>query len=248
MTNGIIATQAGSPISPHGNFPFMKFPSEIRLMIYKELMVNPTGIECALWMKWRREPQLRNVFNVFKTSRRIYQESSSVFFGQNTFIFFSITYLGIFLSGIRPESRAHITQIKFAINIKPLWRHPTLCSEPRAVWAVEHFLQQTSLHTLHIINTIDDSLYTYSGFPLCNQEGLDSLLSIRGLQKLDIKIAYYRSPIASPENSYGRKRKYVKDRLQYTKMLHVLLTKPKETEKHTGRLWGKTGKERDRQD
>ncbi|KAL8851890.1 MAG: hypothetical protein Q9221_003213 [Calogaya cf. arnoldii] len=95
----------GRPTRTAESFPFMELSSELRNMIYKDVLVAPCPIDI----------EVRNYYG--RTSptfpKRLHNETRPIYFNYNTFRCDSFQALRVFLSILKPEYRRCIRSLDF---------------------------------------------------------------------------------------------------------------------------------------
>ncbi|KAL8959580.1 MAG: hypothetical protein Q9193_003585 [Seirophora villosa] len=153
------------PVSP---FPFMKLPSEIRVMIYKEVLVAPSEVAVHYRSWWILHTTIEDhagdeefhspalTCRIFRVSKTIYAEAMPIYFGCNTFAFVSLDILSV-LNKLKPDFRRSIRSL--SINFWGLTPAKTI-----RCWKNE-FL------------------------PLLKAHGVNDLLKLRGIEELKVENA-----------------------------------------------------------
>lgn len=178
--------------APKEPFPFMRLPPEIRNMVYKELLVQP-GVVCVQWKDLRIEEYMRSkgrlgtdecidecidgrsIRQLLWTSKTIYREASTFYFGSNHFRFQCLGTLTTCLQHLKPDFRRLLRRITVPFtNVAPARAMKLL---GRCISLSELTLEISSLGTTW-------SSRRYQGRMKFN--GLNDLLKIRGLDKLTV--------------------------------------------------------------
>lgn len=179
--------------APNAPFPFMRLPPEIRIMIYKELLVMPGTINIK-WKFFFEEKILRieesvrskdgmgldvcidgkSARQLLWASKTIYQEASTFYFGSNHFHFGSLNMLTKCLEHIKPDFRRLLRRI----TVRYMGYAPA-----KAMKALATCISLSEL-TLEICMSTGILERGYQGLMKLN--GLNDLLKIRGLEKVTL--------------------------------------------------------------
>jgi len=181
--------------APKEPFPFMRLPPEIRNMVYKELLVQP-GVVCVQYNDSRVEEYVRkdlrikegsreievcidgrSIRQLLWTSKTIYREASTFYFGSNHFRFQCLDMLTTCLQHLKPDFRRLLRRITVPFtNVAPARAMKLLGT---CISLSELTLEISSLCTTW-------SSRRYQGRMKFN--GLNDLLKIRGLDKLTVDL------------------------------------------------------------
>lgn len=169
-------------------FPFMKLPPELRLMIYKEVLIAPSdiGIHYDNWadmlLTTVEYDDHGSVYyspaaacSLFRVSKECYKEAMPVYFGCNNFLFSSLDALTV-LNKIKIEYRRSFKS--FTINFWGL--SPAKSARLlRGCTALRQLSLRMSYRTVR---------YSGSQFlPLLNWDGVNDLLKVRGITDLKVR-------------------------------------------------------------
>lgn len=162
-------------------FPFMKLPLELRNMVWKELLVMPGLIvmgSTKLRLGRPRVIPINPIYGVFLVSKQIRQEAITTYFGNNEFIALDVAALAEFLYCIGPD----------ACNlIRKIWIYYS--RGKNAGKAFKLLTQCGSLRKIHFrIGCYYRTMYRAKKLPFLKRPGIQSLLKIRGLEELDVKV------------------------------------------------------------
>ncbi|KAL8714988.1 MAG: hypothetical protein Q9225_006449 [Loekoesia sp. 1 TL-2023] len=169
-------------------FPFMKLPPELRLMVFKEVLIEPSdiGFHYDQWAKLLiatidDEHDDGGVYyhpaatcSLFGVSKDFYKEAMPVYFGCNTFFFSSLDALMV-LSNLKVEYRRSIKSLRVCFwGLSPAKSARLLrgCTG----------LRQLSLR-------MGNRRVRYSGMPFLprlNWDGVNDLLKVRGITDLKV--------------------------------------------------------------
>lgn len=181
-------------------FTLMKLPLEVRLMVYKEYLTLPGVIETKGYTYWRGKRRIRvhrdcehqpphsayepldpSVFGLFAASKTIYNESLSIFFNQNSFLFDNLNLLLNFLSSLTVDSRRGIGSISFRYSGAAPAKTMKLLKECVGLRRLSIELIQDTLSHVPFSKSFE--------YQLLKLHGLGDLLKIRGIEELEITVA-----------------------------------------------------------
>jgi hypothetical protein len=184
--------------APKEPFPFMRLPPEIRNMVYKELLVQP-GVVCVQYndllmqkyvrKRFRMEEYVRSkdglgidvcidgrsIRQLLWTSKTIYREASTFYFGSNHFRFECLGTFTTCLQHLKPDFRRLLRRITVPFTNDTPARAMKLLGT--CISLSELTLEISSLSTTW-------SSRRHQGRMKFN--GLNDLLKIRGLDKLTV--------------------------------------------------------------
>ncbi|KAL9632102.1 MAG: hypothetical protein Q9164_005521 [Protoblastenia rupestris] len=206
-----VATEAAKTLfsapSNAKSFTFMRFPLEIRIMIYKEALIMPGPIEldnietrrpavCILATKgepcvldedgldpspYRQIIYQSDICQLLNTSRGIRQEAKPIYFGCNSFRFRHLNHVPRIISAFDPESRRSIRSLSVVFQ----GRAPAKASKALA--------SCIGLRRLDITFTRQSLRYYWHArnaqmvlSSLMEMPGLKDLLKIRGIERLTL--------------------------------------------------------------
>lgn len=186
----ILSTRQDEP------FPFMKFPLELRQMVYKELLVMPWPITtdapyCCYYLRKHLTHVLHNdgqlheycplvTCQIRQVSKALHIETTPIYFGHNTFKFRNLNALSFFLTKLKSESRRSIT----SLIVRYEGGHPARSMKLlRSCFALRRLSIDCTWETMR-----------YGQFPWYTIRGLKDLLQIRGIQTLELKKPTPREP------------------------------------------------------
>lgn len=180
---------------PNEPFPFMRLPPEIRNMVYKELLVVPgiicihrdsdveaglTRVQESVRSKDGMGKSVRidgkSIRQLLWTSKTIYKEASTFYFGSNHFRFASLDMLTECLQHIKLDFRRLLRRITV-----PFWG----LAPAKGMKALATCVSLSEL-TLGI--SWYTSRYLRGDQNLMKPNGLNDLLKIRGLEKVTLDI------------------------------------------------------------
>lgn len=162
-------------------FPFMRLPCEFRAMIYKLHFLQPVdGDRTLSCLAGDSCPRRRcnggvPVRMLLLVSRAIYEEAMPIFFRTKTFCFL-LSGLTSILAKIRPQQRQYVSKLVLRNG---------------CVYGVNDFLVLQDCPSLQDLTIIFHTLSRtaerhYGNGDLVEQHGLEQLLQIRGLKRLEI--------------------------------------------------------------
>lgn len=160
---------------PKGPFAFMRLPPEIRRMVYKEILVMPEEICDGVWVPHRgHDPKTQpRVRQFLLTSKATYFESMPIYFGLNIFHFHMMSSMEDFLKRTAVDHRRCIRRVSFDFYGAAPARSLKLLREC------------VSLQYLHVKAGIFSTHWGKHG-RLMEAHGVNNLLKIRGIRKLEI--------------------------------------------------------------
>ncbi|KAI4140645.1 MAG: hypothetical protein L6R39_005708 [Caloplaca ligustica] len=178
---------------PAEPFSFMKLPAEIRVMIFKQLLVVPSDIIVG-YSHQRKSFYAVDIMNehgydkyhspaatcqLFRVSKAFYQEAMPVYFGCNTFDFPVLDHLAV-LDTLKPDYRRSIRSISFNFSgIAP-------------AKSVKLLYGCTSLRRLSLRVGYGTTRYRQGKrLPLLKACGANDLLKVRGIEELEIRRCRY---------------------------------------------------------
>jgi hypothetical protein len=97
-------------------FPFLQLPNEVRNMVYDCLFISPEhyiGRNMTSYIGFLKSFYVYRNVSFIRTCRQIYQETESMFFACNGFVFHRSSLLQRFLEGIGPKRRRMLTKLRF---------------------------------------------------------------------------------------------------------------------------------------
>ncbi|KAL9010984.1 MAG: hypothetical protein Q9173_004132 [Seirophora scorigena] len=174
------------PVSP---FPFMKLPSEIRVMIYKEALVAPSEVAVHYRPWWILHTTIEDhagdeefhspalICRIFRVSKTIYAEAMPVYFGCNTFAFVSLDILSV-LNKLKPDFRRSIRSL--SINFWGL-------TPAKSVKLLQGCISLRKLLLRVGYRTI--RCWKNEFLPLLKAHGVNDLLKLRGIEELKVENA-----------------------------------------------------------
>lgn len=195
-------------------FPFMALPPEIRMMVYKEILImdgqiflndcgsrpkasvksyEPHGIKGSSYRKYDDinppvdQPSLLEFFTV---SRAIYQESCHIYFRHNTFYFDSTKVLAEFLSCIGPDYRRSLHTIKLRFTRKTPAKAMKLLAQ--------------CVNLRHLTIFIDGETTQWGSTHLMKIPGKNDLLKIRGINNIELKESHWMNYACKDQDLRGR--------------------------------------------
>ncbi|KAJ4292030.1 hypothetical protein N0V90_009929 [Kalmusia sp. IMI 367209] len=77
-------SREGDPEAPSGAFPFLRLPSEIRNMVYRELLLSAYPFIMHLRIAFWYENGKRPYPAILQTNKQIHDEAAAVLYGENT--------------------------------------------------------------------------------------------------------------------------------------------------------------------
>lgn len=172
--------------------PFMQLPLEIRTMIYKELLIMPSPIEFRSSYYLSAEPACfttgpldceipiyqKDLCQMFNASKTIRLESAPLYFRYNRFRFQTLRVLEKFLNQIPPTFRRAIASISLKYDYGAAARTMRLLSGC------------FGLRRLCIV-LLPGHMFPsppYSMHGLMHIQGLNDMLKIRGLEKVEVQV------------------------------------------------------------
>lgn len=197
-------------------FHFMELPVEVRIMIYQELFSMPGFICPALYFPKKtmlciRQPDgtfiakkfdPKSFLGVFLASKTIHGEAGPVLFRNNDFLLDGLNDLETFLAYLRPDYRRNLTSIRLQY-----WGGAP-------AQAMKMLSECIGLRRLSIDFTERSTVcMSYARPFLMKLWGLNGLLKIRGLEKLELGVI-----MRNGENS----RKYMDQLPEFEAALQVL--------------------------
>lgn len=217
-------------------FPFLKLPLELRIMIYKELVIVFSSFNITVICRRPRilglekcEPgysmspdSLRHpIFVFFLVSKQTRQEAISVYYGGNRFNAQDSDILAGYLQRIGPDACNAIREISI--------RYET---GKNAAKAFKLLAQCGSLRKLHF--TIDwlvvrSTVHPVKFVPLLKRPGLPSLLKVRGIEELNVEVKIRRRSCTRSDEFFDS------DKESFIQSLQIL-KEPRDVQKKEKRL------------
>ncbi|KAL8664024.1 MAG: hypothetical protein Q9168_007988 [Polycauliona sp. 1 TL-2023] len=163
------------------SFPFMKLPTELRIMIYNYHFFQAVALPRSAGRFIVN--QRVHLGNIWLTCKAIYQEAMPIYFSTQYFIFPSIGTLGRFLTTIPQFHRQHITKLCFGYsNIAPIAAPNVTTIDILDIKRTFDLLADCSNLTELCIYMVSPDIHQVLGSRL----GFKSLLGVRGISRLQV--------------------------------------------------------------
>ncbi len=193
------------------NFPILRLPLELRLMVYKFALTFPCdGVRWTVRGLHRFSGQVNGRFvpeadpkellALLSVSRQIYNEAMGIFYSENSFEFSSLSILWSFLSGIGKKKRKFLRHLAFEYCS---YYHEQFYSDKRfAPHVFKLFKDELTLRSLHI--DIDEVIILRRNKKFKGPQsfpGFGNLIQIRSLKELTFG------------GSFDETKKYLEDKM-----------------------------------
>ncbi|KAL8650467.1 MAG: hypothetical protein Q9210_003808 [Variospora velana] len=184
------ATSLGPESLPVKPFPFMKLPPEIRVMVYKEVLVAPSEVAVHYRVWWILHTTIEDragddeyhspalTCRIFRASKTLYAEAMPIYFGCNTFSFASLDVLSL-LDKLKPDYRRNIRSM--SINF---WGYTPAKSVKllQGCISLRRLVLRVGYRTIRCWKN-------ESFLPLLKSQGVNDLLKLRGIEELKVENA-----------------------------------------------------------
>ena len=217
--------------APTGQFNFMRLPVELRVLIYKEVLLQPghvfalglkecrygllltdeTGFPAQLNDEPLRIDNIQKTLAILSASHQTFGEACPIFYGQNRFYAAQVKALDAFLGRLAPSRRKHLTDVMFTYgsDAQKAFRLLPRCDSLRKVGigGIHESFERSARPDRFRLNVVSSNPRFYKC--TTNVPGFTDLAALRGIESLTFQYpcrrleAYLRPLVTQPRKAPG---------------------------------------------